>query len=191
MKRIIIIIILITIIMISCSVITVYGFENDIYKIDLPDDYESLSTKSISAFVKNESDGDIGICIYSIESIGLKKDFSTMSKYEVKELLGTVMKDDIDVVETNKEKLGKSKAIKARVKDDDSYFDFYIVTSNKHILLIAFSAPTIEELDNEEFVAIKKSFKMKEWSTNATLVKFGLGALAVGGFVLKQKRYLA
>ena len=191
MKRIIIIIILITIIMISCSVITVYGFENDIYKIDLPDDYESLSTKSISAFVKNESDGDIGICIYSIESIGLKKDFSTMSKYEVKELLGTVMKDDIDVVETNKEKLGKSKAIKARVKDDDSYFDFYIVTSNKHILLIAFSAPTIEELDNEEFAAIKKSFKMKEWSTNATLVKFGLGALAVGGFVLKQKRYLA
>ena len=125
--------------------------------------------------------------LFTIKAEGLKKDISTMSQSEVKELIGKVVSDDVNIIQQKKEKLGKAKALKARVLNDDTYIDMYILVSDKHILLVSFAAPTESELDSEEYLEIKKSFKMKEKTTNATFVKIGIGALACVGGVLKFK----
>ena len=161
--------------------INVYGYENEIYKIDVPSDYKELGYQGSSVFSKSE---DIGITIFSKKSEGLKKDFNTMTDSEVNEIIDTLFGYKTDIISKGKEKLGKSKSIKARVKSSDSYMDVYIVVSDKHILLIGFLAPSEAELDSQEFTSIKKSFKMKEKTTNTTLLRGGLLLLAGGGSVI-------
>ena len=48
----------------------------------------------------------------------------------------------------------------------------------------------VSEILPKEYLEIKKSFKMKERTTNANLVKFGIGAVAVVGAVFKFKNQL-
>lgn len=178
-------IIIFTILTICILTTNIYAYENDIFKIDLPSDYAEMSVSGVYIFTKNE---EKGIIIHSVDSVGLKKNISTMSKDDVEELIDIVLKDDVNILEQKKEKLGKAKAIKARAENDGDYLDLYIVVSDKHILLVMFTAPTEAELDNEEYLEIKDSFKMKERTTNATFVKI-LGVLAVGaGVVFKYRK---
>lgn len=167
--------------------VNVYAYENEIFKIEVPADYVEMSYSGLYTFVKSE---EKGIVVYAFESAGLKKDISAMSQSDVEELIGELISDDVTILEQEKEKLGKSKAIKARVKDeeDSTYMDMYIVLSDKHILFVCFTAATEAELDDIEYLEIKASFKMKEKTTNATLVKAGIFVLACGGVVLKAKR---
>lgn len=158
---------LIIIILMFMLITNVYAFENEIYKIDIPNEYVSMSYSGIDAFSKSS---DMGIMIYSYKSEGFKKNISTMTQSEIDEIFSNVIGKNATVLEQTKEKLGKSKAIKARVIYDGSYMDMYIVVSDKHILLISFVAPNEEELDSNEILNIKKSFKMKEKTTNTTLL---------------------
>ena len=160
----------------------VYGFENETYKIDIPSDYQELSSRGTAVFAKTDH---TGITIFSIESSGLKKDINTMSQSEINEILNKLFGYKTQVLSKGKEKLGKSKAIKARVKSEDSYMDTYIVVSDKHVLLIAFIAKDELTLDSQEFASIKKSFKMKEKTTNVTLLRGGMVFLAIGGTVVR------
>lgn len=177
-------VIIITICMLA---VNVYAYENSTFKIDLPSDYKEMSYEGLYMFVKSE---DSGIVIYSIESEGLKKDLSSMSESEVEELIDGVLKDDINILQQKKEKLGNAKAIKARAENDDSYLDMYIVVSDKHILLIAFTAASEAELDSEEYLEIKDSFEMKEKTTNTTLINVGIAVVAAIALVLKFRRKL-
>ena len=178
---------IISIMMIFFLTLNVCAFENEIYKMNIPSEYASMSYAGMDVFTKGE---EYGVVIYSFEAVGLKKNLSTMPKSEVNELLGKVISKDAKIIEQSKEKLGKAKSIKARVLHEESYMDVYIVVSDKHILLISFVAPNQSELDSEEYLEIKKSFKMKERTTNANLVKFGIGAVAVVGAVFKFKNQL-
>lgn len=93
-----------------------------------------------------------------MEAKGLKKDFSTMSQSDVEDILKYFdggADDDIVVLERKKEKLGKSKAIKARIEMEEKYADVYIVTSDKHIVIVYFVAPTLLDLNSEEVKKIK------------------------------------
>ena len=172
-------IIMIGILLMFLLTICVYGFENEIYKIDIPNTYTSDTYLGSSMFTK---DKDTGIIILSVKSEGLKKDFSTMSKTEMNEIIDKLVGYKTDIIDRKKEKLGKSKSIKARLKSKDSgYVDMYIVVSDKHVLLVGFIAPYESDLDSQEFKSIKKSFKMKERTTNATLIRVGGFLLVAGG----------
>ena len=178
----------IMILMICMLTIDVYAYENDIFKIDLPSDYGQVNYGNIYMFVKSE---ETVIVIYTVNSVGLKKNISTMSKSDVEEIIGSVVDDDITIIEQDKEKLGKSKAIKARVRDEENnYMDMYIVVSDKHVLLVCFMAESEAGLDSAEYLKIKKSFKMKERTTNSTVIRVLIfGAVAVGVVLKIRKKY--
>ena len=145
----------ICVILLCVFTINVYGYKNEVYKIDVPSDYEELSYDDSVIFSKSEN---LGITILTYKSEGLKKDFNIMSKSEI---INKLFGYNTDIIDKGKEKLGKSKAIKARVKSSDAYMDIYIVVSDKHILLVNFISDDEVYLDSQEFTDIKKSFKMK------------------------------
>lgn len=163
----------------------VYAFENSTFKMDLPSNYAEMSFEGIHVFTKDE---DTGIVIYTIEEAGFKKNISTMTKSEIKELVEGLLKDDVTILKQGKEKLGKSKAIRARATNDGQYMDIYIVVSDKHILLIFFKAPNEAKLDSTEYLEIKSSFKMKERTTNTTLIRVVIVVIIGAGIFLKFKR---
>lgn len=179
---------IIMLIMIFILATNVYAYENSTFKIDLPSDYSEMSYGGLHMFIKNE---DTGIIIYTVEAAGLKKNISTMTKSEVKELVEELLEENVTILDQGKEKLGKSKAIKARAMNDEEYIDIYIVVSDKHILLILFRAPSEAELDTTEYLEIKKSFKMKERTTNTTLIRvIILVVIGVGIFLKFKRKYM-
>ena len=187
---------LISIFIVFLLVVNVFAYENEIYKIDVPDSFESVSYNESVVFVKKgaTSDSSEGIAIFAYPSSGLKKDITTMSNSDVDELLSYIVKDDQEtqVMEKKKEKLGKSKALKARVKlnedNETTYMDVYITVSDKHIVLVSFMANSEVTLDNSEYNSIKKSFKMKEKTTNVTFIKAGIVILILGVVAFKAKK---
>ena len=136
-------------------------------------------------------DENTGIMILTIEAGGLKKDIGSMSNSEVKELVQETFGYGENILSQRKDKLGKSKAIKARVLSDETYIDTYITVSDKHIVLVNFTAENEEDLDSSEYKEIKKSFKMKEGTTNVTIIKFVIGIIIIVSLILKfKKKYL-
>ena len=172
---------LIIVIIMSSLTINVYGYENETYKIDVPNEYKEIESNGSCIFSKSKN---LGIVILSVEANGLKKDFNTMSRTEMNQTLDRLFGYSTNIINKEKEKIGSSKSIKARLKSSNSYMDVYIVTSDKHIMLIGFIAPTEDELDSQEYDTIKKSFKMKEKTTNVTLLCIVIYALAIGGGVI-------
>ena len=106
-----------------------------------------------------------------------------MSKSEINDLVSKITGYRTEVITQGKEKIGDSKAINVRVKSRTSgeYMDIYIVVSDKHVLLVDFLAKSEAELDNAEFIKIKRSFKMKEKTTNVTVIRFLEFVIIVGG----------
>ena len=168
---------------------TVFGFENDIYKIEVPSNYTKIDYKDSCIFTNSN---DMGITVICVESSGIKKDINTMSRVETKEVIDSLFDSDTEILDQGKDKLGKAKALKARVKTSDSYMDVYIVPSDKHVILAGFVSTTESKLDSEEFKTIKNSFVLKEKLTNVTLIRVGgfivIAAITAFGYYLKNKR---
>ena len=179
---------IISIIIIFLLSTSIFAYETDVFKIDIPDDYMSMGYSGMDIFYKTEN---TGIMILTIEAGGLKKDIGSMSNSEVKELVQETFGYGENILSQRKDKLGKSKAIKARVLSDETYIDTYITVSDKHIVLVNFTAENEEDLDSSEYKEIKKSFKMKEGTTNVTIIKFVIGIIIIVSLILKfKKKYL-
>lgn len=179
---------IISIIIIFLLSTSIFAYETDVFKIDIPDDYMSMGYSGMDIFYKTEN---TEIMILTIEAGGLKKDIGSMSNSEVKELVQETFGYGENILSQRKDKLGKSKAIKARVLSDETYIDTYITVSDKHIVLVNFTAENEEDLDSSEYKEIKKSFKMKEGTTNVTIIKFVIGIIIIVSLILKfKKKYL-
>lgn len=166
----------------------VCAYETDVYKIDIPSDYVSMGYSGMDLFYKSEN---TGIMIITVESKGLKKDIGAMSNSDVKELVQDTFGYGDNILSQRKEKLGKAQAIKIRVQEDDTYMDIYMTVSDKHGVLTTFIAESEAELDSREFNEIKKSFKMKEGTTNVTIIKLIVIIIIVVVLLLKfRKKFL-
>ena len=143
---------IISIIIIFLLSTSIFAYETDVFKIDIPDDYMSMGYSGMDIFYKTEN---TGIMILTIEAGGLKKDIGSMSNSEVKELVQETFGYGENILSQRKDKLGKSKAIKARVLSDETYIDTYITVSDKHIVLVNFTAENEEDLDSSEYKEIK------------------------------------
>ena len=187
MKKLLKIFIISIMIMFELSM-NVCAYETDVYKIDIPSDYMSMGYSGMDLFYKSEN---TGIMILTVESKGLKKDIGAMSNSDVKELVQDIFGYGNNILSQRKEKLGKAQAIKVRVLEDDTYMDMYITVSDKHIVATTFIAESEAELDSREFKEIKKSFKMKEGTTNVTILKIVFIIIVVVGLLLKfRKKFL-
>ena len=174
---------------------SIYAYENDVYKLEVPDTYEKSEFSNSAIFTKSSSGKANTILVYVKPAYGLKRDINAMTKSQIDELVSLLVDKSSqteELVEQKKEKLAKSKAIKVRIKrnekNDISYMDMYITVSDKHIVLVAFMAQDISDLDSIEYKNIKDSFILKEKTTNVTILKVVGIILVIGVITLILKK---
>ena len=152
---------------VTCSY--VQGYSDDLFEFDLPDNYGTLNYQNLRVFSDTEN-SDKGMMIYADEDVGLKKSVWNLDSSDVDTLVSRLGMGT-NIIETDrKAKLGKEKALKVTLNDDEDYMECYIMASNKYIYMVAFMSDSQEGLENEDFKAIKKSFKLKDSTTNPIVV---------------------
>lgn len=156
---------------------SVYAYENDTYKIDIPNDYLEMGSDAVKMFMKDMSNM---ILIYSIESSN-NIDISEMTNDEIKEFISNFQSENnTNMVITGKEqtKLGKTKALHITAQQDGEYADMYLMSSNKHIVGVSFIAQNKADLESEEINSIKDSFSMKEKYIDSKTIAETIGKVA-------------
>lgn len=170
---------LVLIIFLSITYSSVLAYSDDLFKFDLPSSYGNLSYNNMYVFADTENENR-GMMIYTYEDKGLKKsvwdieesDLNTITRY-----LGVgsnVIKKD------KKAKLGKEKAVNIVMEEDNEYVDIYILASNKYIYMVVFIGNSQAELSNEDYETIKESFKLKDRTTNPTIIYILIVAAGIG-----------
>ena len=170
---------------------SVYAYENDTYKIEVPNDYFEMGNDDVKMFMKDASNM---IFIYSIESKN-NIDISSMSNDEIKEFISNFQSgNNTNMVITGKEqtKLGKTKALHISAQQDGEYADMYLMSSNKHIVGVSFIAQNKADLESDEINSIKDSFEMKEKYIDSKTIAETIGKVAavltVIIIIIKKKR---
>ena len=161
-----------------CS--NVYAYSDDLFKFDLPSTYGNLSYQNMRIF-SDSNNSNRAIMIYAEESAGLKKSVWSIDDSDLNRIVSMLGRGDNIISKDKKSKLGKEKAIKVVLKDDENdYYETYILLSNKYIYMVVFTANSQSDLDNADYKMIKDSFKLKDRTTNPTVV-YILGAVVVIG----------
>ena len=167
----------------------VYAYENSTYKIDIPNNYLQVGNEDIKIFMKDKSNM---ICVYSME-VKNNRDIASLSNTELKEVISTFEKtsdSNMQIIDNEKGKLGNTKALHLSVQQNGLYGDLYLMSSNKHYIVVLFMSENKEDLNSTEFIKIKDSFKMKEKFIDVKTVAGVAGLVIVGviGFIKKRKK---
>lgn len=167
----------------------ILAYSDDLFKFDLPDNYEKSTYKDMYVFSDNQNENR-GIVIHTYQDKGLKKSVWEIEKSDLDKIV-RYLGVGTNIVETNKKaKLGKEKAVRVLLKDDEIYVEVYILASNKYIYIVSFVSSTQSDLNNEDYEAIKKSFKLKDRTTNPTAVYILVIVVILGirGFISYKKQ---
>ena len=167
----------------------VYAYENSIYKIEVPSNYFEMGTDSLKIFMKDSSNT---IMVYSIDSKN-DRDIASFSDSELEEFIKQVQQEStskLQIIDKEKGKLGNAKAIHLSVQENSIYGDMYIMTSNKHMVMVAFFCENRENLRSDEFVKIKDSFKFKEgfFDMGKILTYAGVVIIIAAGIIRRKRR---
>lgn len=154
------------------------GYSDELFEFDLPNNYGNLSYKGIYAFASTD-DSKRGFIIYTHEDSDIKKSVWDVSNNDFDRLISKFASTSNIISKDKKAKLGKEKALKATVKVDDEYMDIYILASNKYIYMVIFNGKTQDDLNNSEYDIIKKSFKLKDHTTNYRLIYIFIVIVAI------------
>ncbi len=175
--------------LIVMTVTTSIGYSDDLFEFDLPSDYANISYNGIYAFSNGK--GNKGMVIYTTEDSRIKKSVWDIDKSDLDDLIGQIF-TRTSVIETDrKAKLGKEKAIHLVLTEDGDYMDVYILASNKYIYMVSFVGESKSDLDNEDYTMIKKSFKLKDGTTNfKALYIIGIIVLILIGVFFKFRKSL-
>ncbi len=179
------------ILLIVMTVTTSIGYSDDLFEFDLPSDYANMSYNGVYAFA-NKS-GKRGMIIYTMEDSSIKKSTWDIDKSDLDDLIGKAFNKS-SVIETDrKAKLGKEKAIHLILAEDGDYMDVYILASNKYIYMVSFVGESKSDLDNEDYTMIKKSFKLKDATTNfkALYIVGVIVVIAISAFFKYRKSFSA
>ena len=121
------------------------------------------------------------------------RDIASLSNTELKEFISEFensIKGNIQIIDKENGKLGKTKALHLSVLKDGVYGDLYFMSSNKHYLTVLFMSENKEDLNSAEFIKIKNSFKMKEKFIDVKKIA-GVGVLVIIvliGFIKKREK---
>lgn len=158
---------------------SVLAYSDDLFKFDLPSSYANLSYDGMNVFVDAENP-ERGIMIFARKDSGLKKSVWNIDDSDLNSLL-RILGRGYNIIETNKKsKLGKEKAVNVVLKDATGYFDIYILASNKYIYMVTFTGTSESELENDDYKMIKKSFKLKDRTTNPTVIYILIAIVGIG-----------
>lgn len=147
----------------------VFAYSDDLFEFDMPSTYGNLSYQNMRVFTDG-ANSNRNMVIYFKESKGLKKSVWSIKDSDI-DLLVRKLGMGNNIIKIDKRaKFGEEKAIKVIVKYDDSYFEFYILVSNKYVYMVYFVSDTPEGLESSDFQMIKKSFKLKDRTTNSVVI---------------------
>lgn len=170
----------ILIVLIICmSIPNVLAYSDDLFEFDLPDNYANVSYQDMNVFTDPNNENR-GMIIYSKENRNIKKSVWDIDRDDLKDLVNSLSRGS-NVVKTEKRaKLGKEKAVEVVLSNGGDYIDLYILASNKYIYMVTFMGESETDLDNSDYAMVKKSFKLKDATTNFRLL-YVIIALAVIG----------
>lgn len=146
------------------SVTNSNGFSDELFEFDLPSDYANMSYQGIYAF--RNLGVDRGFVIYVMEDSDIKKSVWDIKQSDLDSIVRNISYNAITINTDKRAKLGKEKAVRITLIEDGKYSDVYILASNKYIYLVDFIGESEAELENEDYTMIKKSFKLKDATTD-------------------------
>lgn len=166
----------------------VLAYEDELFKFDLPSTYRNFSYNNQIFYFINTKDKNKGIMIWAVPDSSMKKSVWDIDEADVRKItnkLGSASTVSVD----KKAKLGKEKALKYIFKEEGSYFETYIIASNKYVYIVAFTGATKSELSSNEYMTVKNSFKLKDSTTNWNVVRI-LVIIAIGsiGMIIRNKK---
>ena len=181
-------IILILILFLGVCNVSVLAYSDELFKFDLPSTYEKndMLNENQIAFINQENENK-SIIIETRKSEGLKKSVWNLEDEDIDTLMARYKIMGIEnILLDKKAKLGKEKAVKFILKrenyfdESDTYLEMYLLASNKYIYVVGFSGETEADLNCEDFEMVKKSFKLKDRTTNPIAIYILIGAVAIG-----------
>ena len=111
---------------------------------------------------------------------GLKKSVWNIEQSDLDKII-SYLSIGANVISTDrKAKLGKEKAIKVIIEEDDNLLEVYILASNKYIYMVTFVGNSKSDFDNEDYKMIKESFKLKDRTTNPIVIYILIIVLCIG-----------
>lgn len=180
--------IFLTVLIVIMNLSSVMAYSDDLFKFDLPDNYANVSYQGMNIFTDPNNENR-GMIIYSRENKQIKKSVWDIDKDDLKDLVNS-LSGSANVVKTEKRaKLGKEKAVEVVLSNEGNYIDLYILASNKYIYMVTFMGETETDLDNSDYAMIKKSFKLKDATTNFRLlyVIVAVIVIAIGAYLKYRK----
>jgi len=157
----------------------ILAYSDELFDFDLPTTYGNMSYNNMYVFVNAENENR-GMVIYAHEDPGLKKSVWHIEDSDLDRIIGYLEMGSNIVEKDDRAKLGKEKAIKVILEDDGEYLEVYILASNKYIYMVTFIGISKQELNNEEYKMIKKSFKLKDKTTSPIAIYIVIAAIVIG-----------
>lgn len=165
-----------------------FAYSDELFDFDLPESYINVAYQNMYVFTdsKNEKRGFI---IYAREDRNIKKSVWDIDRADMEKLVRSFSRG-AKVVRTEKRaKLGKEKAVEVLLSSEGNYIDLYILASNKYIYMVTFMGENETDLENTDYTMIKKSFKLKDATTNFRLlyIIIAIIAIAIGAYLKHRK----
>ncbi len=172
MTKIIIKILLIFILLSTTFISVSNAYENEIFSFDLPDGYGAMEYKegNQGMYVFAQAESKRGLIVYVKDDKALKKSVWNIEESDLNRIKSLFSINGSNIQTDKKAKLGKEKAIKFTLNNNGEYMELYILASNNHIYMVVFTGKSNAELNNDEYKMIKDSFKLKDRTTNPTVI---------------------
>lgn len=192
-------------ILILFSIVNVYAFENEYFKIDIPDNYDIETNDSESRIYKwnNESD-------YLIITVDLNDNKYFIKDYTDNDILNQkkYLEDNINsALEDYKVNIIVSNIFKTKIKEEytlqydlywptkeitgeDTYQRGNVFTTGKYIITYLYSSNTEIKDDNEIYLKTINSFEMKDKSEVKKKLTINFGFIVIVGVILAIVNYL-
>lgn len=183
-------VLLLVVMMISMTLSSSLAYSDDLFEFDMPDSYANMSYQNMYIF-SDSNNSDRGLIIYSRENSAIKKSVWDIEDSDLDKLVNTLASKASVVSKKKRAKLGKEKAVEVVLSEDGNYIDLYVLASNKYIYMVTFLGTSEADLDNTDYTMIKKSFKLKDHTTNFKMIYFII-IIAVGGismYIKYRKRH--
>ena len=111
---------------------------------------------------------------------------------ELKEIVNNMQSEknnNLKIISKEKTKLGNANTIHLSVQENNSYGDMYLMTSNKHMVMVSILCGNKEELNSNEIIKTKESFKFKEsFFDIEKIIKYGFVIIIIIYGIIRIKR---
>lgn len=187
-KRFIIILFLI-IAMNFAFITTSLGYEDELFKFDLPSNFANASYKDLYIFADTTDSQGRGFLIYAYQNSNIKKSVWDIEDSDL-EMLIRRLGYNMNIIEQDKRaKLGKEKAVKVTISESGQYGEIYILASNNYVYMAMFIGDSLSDLNSSDYQTIKDSFELKDATTNFKAVYIIVSiVIIIVSFAIATKR---